>query len=424
MALNVARPAGPDINPWVEPDLDPGSDAAAAPRRHHGGDVSQQERAMDRSLQRRYDLDALRVLAVLLLIPFHSARVFDVFDPFYVKDPQTSDGLSWAVVAFLNPWHMPLLFVLAGAATWLALGHRRPKAYAGERTGRLLVPFLFGILLIVPPQGFLAERFRGSDVSVASFLGDYWTVEGDLSGYEGSWTPGHLWFIGFLFIFSLVALPLFARWRGRQVRARWLLFAMPLVLLAANELPAPSDGPQNPFYSLGLFVAGFLLLADERAERAVQRHWRPLLLAAAATMTTVLLVSSAGIDDRWGDGRLLPAGFALLEQVNTWIWVLALLGAGRALLGAPVRGLRYAGEASFPFYVLHQTVIVAVAYVVVAWDLAVWQKFATVCLAATALTLLLYEVAVRRTNPTRWLFGMRPLRREPRPTAPVLVGSR
>jgi peptidoglycan/LPS O-acetylase OafA/YrhL len=141
-------------------------------------------------------------------------------------------------------------------------------------------------------------------------------------------------------------------------------------------------------------------------------------------MTTVLLVSSAGIDDRWGDGWLLPAGFALLEQVNTWIWVLVLLGAGRALLGAPVRGLRYAGEASFPFYVLHQTVIVAVAYVVVAWDLAVWQKFAIVCLAATALTLLLYEVAVRRTNPTRWLFGMRPLRREPRPTAPVPVGSR
>ena len=71
--------------------------------------------------------------------------------------------------------------------------------------------------------------------------------------------PAHLWFIGYLFIFSLVALPLLARWRGRQLRARWLLFAMPLVLLAANELPAPNDGPQNPWYSLALFVAGFLL---------------------------------------------------------------------------------------------------------------------------------------------------------------------
>jgi glucans biosynthesis protein C len=376
---------------------------------------------MNRSVDRRYDLDALRVLAVLLLIPFHSARVFDVFDPFYVKNPQTSDELSWAVVAFLNPWHMPLLFVLAGAATWLALGHRGPKAYLGERTRRLLIPFLFGILVIVPPQGFLASRFRGSDASVGGFLRDYWTVEGDLSGYTGSFTPAHLWFIGYLFIFSLVALPLLARWRGRPLRARWLPFAMPLVLLAANELPAPNDGPQNPWYSLALFVAGFLLVADQRAERAVQRHWRPLLVAAAVTMTTVLLVSRSGANDRWGDGSLLDVAFSLLQEANTWIWVLALLGAGKALLGRPVRGLRYAAEASFPFYVLHQTVIVAVAYVVVAWDLAVWQKFTTVGLAALALTLVAYEVAVRRTNVTRFLFGMRPRRPQPRTTTPTLA---
>ena len=371
---------------------------------------------MDRSSDRRYDLDALRVLAVLLLVPFHSARVFDVFDPFYVKNPETSGGLSWAVVAFLNPWHMPLLFVLAGAATWLALGQRGAAGYVRERTRRLLVPLLFGLLVVVPPQGFLASRFRGEEVSVASFLGDYWTVEGDLSGYTGSFTPAHLWFIGFLFIFSLVTLPLLVRWRGRRVRTRWLLWAMPLVLLAADELPAPNDGPQNPWYSLALFVAGFLLLADERTERLVHRGWRPLLVAAAITMTTALLVWSSGTSGRWSDGSLPDIGFALFEEANTWIWVLALLGAGRALLSRPRRGLRHASEASFPFYVLHQTVIVAVAYAVVGWDLGLWPKFATLCLAAFALTLVLYELVVRRTNPTRFLFGMKPM---PAGTAPA-----
>jgi glucan biosynthesis protein C len=349
------------------------------------------------------------VLAVLLLIPFHSARVFDVFDPFYVKSSQTSAGLSWAVVAFLNPWHMPLLFVLAGAATWLALGHRRSKAYLGERTRRLLVPFLFGLLVIVPPQGFLAGRFRGSHGSVGSFLGDYWTIDGDLSGYTGSFTPAHLWFIGYLFLFSALALPLLVRWRGRQLRARWLLVAMPLVLLAANELPAPNDGPQNPWYALALFLAGFLLLADPDAERAVHRRWRALLAAALATMATVLTVWHAGIADRWADGSPLDVGFSLVEQANTWLWVLALLGAAKALLSTPARGLGYASEASLPFYVLHQTVIVAVAYLIVSWNLPVWAKFAALCLAATALTLALYEV-VRRPAPTRFLFGMKPSR--------------
>jgi glucan biosynthesis protein C len=375
---------------------------------------------MTTSPDRRYDLDALRVLAVLLLIPFHSARVFDVFDPFYVKNPQTSQGLSWAVVAFLNPWHMPLLFVLAGAATWLALGHRHPKAYLGERTRRLLVPFLFGLLVIVPPQGFLASRFRGGDASVGSFLGDYWTVEGDLSGYTGSWTPAHLWFIGYLFVFSLVALPLLVRWRGRRLHSRWLLVAMPLVLLAANELPAPNDGPQNPWYALALFLAGFLLVADPDAERAIHRHWRPLLAAAAATMATVLTVWHAGIADRWSDGSPLDVGFSLLEQANTWLWVLALLGAARALLSTPVRGLGYASEASFPFYVLHQTVIVAVAYLLVGWHLPVWGKFTALCLAGFTLTVLLYEV-VRQTTPTRFLFGMKP--RRPKSVRPTVQPS-
>jgi glucans biosynthesis protein C len=374
---------------------------------------------MNRSHDRRYDLDALRVLAVLLLVPFHSARVFDVFDPFYVKNPETSDGLSWAVVAFLNPWHMPLLFVLAGAATWLALGQRGARGYVRERTRRLLIPLLFGLLVVVPPQGFLASRFRGEELSVASFLGDYWTVEGDLSGYTGSFTPAHLWFIGFLFIFSLVALPLLVRWRGRRVRTRWLLWAMPLVLLAADELPAPNDGPQNPWYSLALFVAGFLLLADERTERLVHRRWRPLLVVAGITMTTVLLVWSSGTSGRWSDGSLPDIGFSLFEEANTWIWVLALLGAGKSLLSVPRRGLRYASEASFPFYVLHQTVIVAVAYAVVGWDLGLWPKFATLCLAAFALTLVLYELVVRRTNPTRFLFGMKPRRAGTAPATSV-----
>jgi glucans biosynthesis protein C len=363
---------------------------------------------MSKASERRYDLDALRVLAVLLLIVFHSARVFDVFDPFYVKHPQTSGTLSWAAVALLNPWHMPLLFVLAGAATWLALGHRRARTYVGERTRRLLIPFLFGLLIIVPPQAFLARRVRGGHESVASFLADYWTIEGDLSGYTGSFTPAHLWFIGFLFIFSVAALPLLVRWRARPVRARWLLAALPLVLLAANELPAPNDGPQNPFYSLALFVAGFLLLADPRAERIIHRHWRPLLAAAAVTMTAVLLVWRSGTEDGWADGSLPDVGFSLLEQVNTWVWVLALLGAGKALLSRPVAGLRYASEASFPFYVLHQTVIVAVASVVVGWDLGLWPAFASIAVASLAVTVGLYELVVRRTRATRYLFGMKP----------------
>jgi peptidoglycan/LPS O-acetylase OafA/YrhL len=306
---------------------------------------------------------------------------------------------------------MPLLFVLAGAATWLALGHRSRGEYRSERFKRLLIPFLFGLLVIVPPQAFLAQRFRDGTASIGSFLGEYWTVEGDLTGYTGSWTPAHLWFIGFLFVFSLLALPLFARWRQRPVRATWLLFAMPIVLLLANELPAPNEGAQNPWYSLALFVAGFLLIADERAERLVHRHWRSLLVGAAATMTTMMLIWSSGVEDRLADMSFLAIAGSVLEQVNTWVWVLALLGVAKAFLGrSRGRVLRYASEGSYPFYLLHQTVIVVVAYVVLGWGLGVWPAYAAVVVASFGITLGLYELGVRRTGVTRYLFGMKPRR--------------
>jgi glucans biosynthesis protein C len=362
---------------------------------------------------RRYDLDWLRVLAVLLLIPFHSARVFDVWDDFYVKNADTSEGLTWGVIGFLDAWHMPLLFVLAGAASWFAFGHCTARGYVAERRARLLVPFLFGLLVIVPPQTYLAQWSKGIEP-----VQGFFTFGGDLTGYTGGFTPAHLWFIGFLFLFSLSAAPLFARLRRRPIGARWLLVAMPVILALTNGLPAPDDGPQNPFYSLTLFIGGFLLVADRRAERLIHRTWRPLLATAIVTMGAVLLIARSGVEETWADGSAIQIAFEVFQQVNTWVWVLALLGLGHRFLGRENRVLRYANPAAYPFYLVHQTVIVAVAYVVVRWNAALWTKFGVVLMTSCGLSLAAYEL-VRRTNATRFLFG---LKRLPRPAARPVVG--
>jgi glucan biosynthesis protein C len=94
---------------------------------------------------RRHDVDWLRIGAVFLLIPFHTARIFDIWEPNYVKNAQLSKTMSYLFIASIGSWHMPLLFLLAGAATWLALRRRTPGEYAAERVKRLLVPFVFGL---------------------------------------------------------------------------------------------------------------------------------------------------------------------------------------------------------------------------------------------------------------------------------------
>ncbi len=128
---------------------------------------------------RRYDIDWLRVLAVLLLFPFHVSRVFNAEDPFYVKAAHLSMPLSYGL-NFISVWHMPLLFLLAGASTFFALGKRSSRQYIGERVKRLAVPFMFGFLLLIPPQTWYGGRFN------SGYTGSFWhyIVSGDVRKFN------------------------------------------------------------------------------------------------------------------------------------------------------------------------------------------------------------------------------------------------
>jgi hypothetical protein len=266
------------------------------------------EKTMNQTPTRRHDLDVLRILAVLLLIPFHSARVFDTFDPFYVKNEQTSDALSWAIVAFLNPWHMPLLFVLAGAATWFALRHRSPRAYAGERVKRLLVPFLFGIAVIVPPQAYRALLHAGRPH--ASPFRRLLTAEGDLSGYTVLHAGA-----------PVVHRPVHLRsWRSpvRPVAAGpsapGALFAMPLILAASTASRRRSTG-RRTLVLICCSSAGSP--SPTSGGWIVHRSWKGLGIGAVATMATVLYMNASGSSTD-GPRALTANASEIFAEVNTW----------------------------------------------------------------------------------------------------------
>ena len=232
--------------------------------------------------QRRWDIDWLRVLAVLLLFPFHTARIFNNYEPFYVKNAEWSDALTY-FIAFVHPWHMPLLFLLAGASTWFALGFRSGRQYTKERFIRLLIPFIFGLLVIVPPQSYLGlvshTNYSGSYLE---WYPNFFSVHGDdLDGYFlGGFTPAHLWFIALLFLLSLIALPLFLYLRresGKRVIG-WLasFCSLPGVILLIALVPYVMyrliDFKPNPLYFITYFILGYILVADARFEKSIDRH--------------------------------------------------------------------------------------------------------------------------------------------------------
>ena len=374
---------------------------------------------------RRNDIDWLRIAAVLLLIPYHTARCFNWDEDFYVKnDPSWQPAQRF--VEFVNPWQMSLLFLLAGAGTWLAFRHRGPGEYVGERAKRLLIPFVFGLIVIVPPQTWWGYMWHGKgDISYWDYYPKFWTtVDENVEGFQGGFSPGQLWFILFLFVSSLVGLPIFLwlknrasgkavqRGLGRLSQVPGLLLLVPALILVLPWLEKDDDMSGQPWIGLFIIVIlGFMLLGDERIGRVIDRDW--VWLLGVGLTASILYIWAEPRAGGWGYElrNAVYVGMKYLYEIGVWGMILGLLGLGHRFMtgGGPV--LRYATEAAYPFYILHQTVIIGVAYTVCGWSWAPWAKFTLVAIASLGLTMGIYEIAVRRWGPVRFLFGMKPARR-------------
>jgi glucans biosynthesis protein C len=365
---------------------------------------------------RLHYVDWLRVLAVLLLFPFHTLRVFNADDPWYVKAHTLSQAVTY-LLDFISVWHMQLLFVLAGASTCLALRKRGNRQYLGERLLRLGIPFVFGIFVLVPPQTYDGARFN------SGYTGSFWDYisSGDFlklnvhdgGDYYGGFGVGQLWFILLLLLLSIVALPLFAWGRGgrggavlqgfsrRLAHPAWWLLAA-LVLLIFEALPDPTGLDVFPY--LVFFVLGYLVVRGPECMAAAERFRLPAL--ALGLLLAAFWSLSQTYRDTLPDPSWRLTGLVYLGMLASWLSIVGLLGYGRRYLDRPSPALAYLSEGSYPVYVLHQTVIVVLAFYVIGW--AVWEPLQWVALlaASVAVTFLLFE-GVRRWSVTRFLFGMR-----------------
>ncbi len=365
---------------------------------------------------RRHDLDWLRVLAVLLLVPFHSALIFSLRpgDIVYVKDQVESEILI-QLAYFVHQWHMPLLFMIAGASTWFALEKRTGGQYLAERVKRLLVPTLFGITVLVPPMVYMQFLDEPRFGSFWQFYPRFFQIDfEDLSGNAGTFTPAHFWFVIFLFVFSAAALPLFLalkRAPGRRLVARLATFLQKPGMIFLPALPLAlavvllDIGGKAPLLHLTLFVYGFVLAADERFQDAMDRHVVSALVVGVIATACLYILAN----------RVL---LHLVYYLSRWCWLVVIFGLGRRYLNASGRLLRYASEAAYPFYMLHFLINTAVGYVVTRWDTGVALKYLAINALTIPMVVLVYELVVKRTGITRFLFGMKTCSRgEPRPRA-------
>jgi hypothetical protein len=320
---------------------------------------------------------------------------------------------------------MPLLLFISGAGTYMALGKRTPKQFAGERFRKLFIPLLFGMFVVVPPQIYFEYYDRYSN---------YWEFYKTVFEFRpypgGSFSWHHLWFVLYLLVYSLILLPFLVFIRSersanfRAKARRWLSTAPGMLLIPAmfifltqiilrpffpDELHNMTDLAFIVFYGC-FFFFGVIFYSDQVLWESVGRNRNRLLIAAI-----LIFIPFYSVFLHWHKVIVLPfSGEDTLDLVFdissiflSWFTLITVIGFGQHYLNKPHPVLAYTNEGLYPFYILHQTVIIWLGFYICQLDWSIAAKFWVVSLLTLMLCVAFFFLIIRPFNVMRLFFGVK-----------------
>jgi len=380
---------------------------------------------------RRYDLDWIRVGAFFLLILYHVGMFYVPWD-WHVKSPHPVEELTLAMF-LTNPWRLTLLFLVSGAATRFMADKVTVGKLTGARIARLLPPLLFAMFVIVPPQSYyeIVEYVAAHPGAPTTIYDNFWVRYATASG---NWCAGkaclvtptwnHMWFVAYLLFYSLVLASLLLVWKrlGAHVQAAaetvlrgpglilWpILF---LGLLRATLYPrfGETHALIGDHYvhavSFSAFLLGFgLAKSDLLRQRLIAARWPALVLAVAGYLGWATYAWIYRADDA-NPPEALRLVMRFVYATDTWCSIAAILGFGAKYLNRDAPILRYLTLGVFPFYLIHQTLIVVMAHHLAKLNLYQPLEAAILIVLTFAGCFATYELA-RRIPGVRILFGLK-----------------
>ncbi len=394
-------------------------------------------------MNRRHDIDALRALAFAGVILYHVAMYYVAGWHWHLKSPHAAEWLQWPMRA-LNLWRMDLVFLISGVAFGFLRRGQTAAGLIGQRSLRLLLPLAFGMAVVVPYQPYAQAVANGSIApGLADFLLRYYTggsigggwPRNAFDGWDFGVTWNHLWYLPYLWAYTTLlalALPVVESAAGRRLRdaftglrgaALLVVPVLPLALYSATLWPRfpvthdlIHDGWLHAVY-FTLFVYGWWM-------GVVPGWWAELrrLRRVALALAVVLFALFVGL-------RSSVAGLPARLAADAYLWasLVAVLGWAHHTLNRPWPWLRWANESVYPWYVLHQTLIIVLAVALAPWALGPVAEPAVLVAGTVLGCWLITDGLVRRVNPLRALFGLKPRARPqcllPDPPAPSAAHS-
>ncbi|MFZ5550407.1 MAG: acyltransferase family protein [Pseudomonadota bacterium] len=388
--------------------------------------------ATDAPPERLYFLDWLRAAAFGLLILYHVGMYYVSWD-WHIKSPFAEDVADTIEPLMLlsSPWRLALLFLVSGAATAMMLRPRpgqAPRPFVRERSRRLLLPLLLGMFVIVPPQAYLEV------VSAVAYPGSYLDfMRLYLQGYDGFCdgdgclelpTWNHLWFVAYLWVYSLLLWALLKAWPqmldtlaalAERRLDGWALWLVPAAVLGAWRMGLVGLFPSthalvDDFYNHAVYLSVFLagaVLARWGGGWVRFSRWRWGALALALGLWALLIAYFT----HYGDGRVPPEWLRMSQRMGygllQWSAIIAALGFAHRHWNRDHRWRQLVVDIVFPVYLLHQTLIILIAWGMRGWGLAPAVE-APLLIGATAVSCVAGALLAARLGPLRVWFGWPP----------------
>lgn len=375
-------------------------------------------------ISRYHYIDLLRVIAILMMFVYHVFMVFVAESDWHIKNQETSYTLL-EINYWMASFRMPLLFFVSGYISYILMQRLSWKAFAIQRFIRLIIPTIVGMFILVAPQIFFERKLEGNSQTYfefyQSFLEFKWWPDGNFH-----WL--HLWFIPYLFCYNILSIPLFhalqkdnkfTRALEHFFRKPYSLFVLVLIAIIPNSLLSVHfvttydlihDVARHSFF-IFFTVAGLLFFRFPQLIETLETKRRLFLKLSILSILLINILRWNGWEpfDIWENWIEMPQTYLFLglQNFNAWMWVFAFLGYGKKYLNKDYRSLQYMSTAVYPFYILHQTVIVIIAYYVVGTNDEVSLKLTFLLVVCFFITVSIYHLFIRPYNTMRFIFGLK-----------------
>jgi hypothetical protein len=349
---------------------------------------------------RKYYIDNLRWFWILLLIPFHAAMAWNCWEGNYIWFCE--NRILSSLVIFISPWFMPLLFVLAGISARYALNRRSYKQFALERVKKLLIPLISGVLTVVAFIAYMADKyFNNYDGNFLEHYQVFFTNISDLTGYDGYFTPGHLWFLLYLFIISMVSLLIITLQRKifpKLSFGKFKTFLLPVLMVFPLIMtPVLDFGGKSIGENLALFLLGYYILSEENIlEKLTKYRFAYLIIMLICDVTMVYLFV-------W-KGKQTGIIVSVCSICTLWFGILGFLGLARCKFNQNNSFTQYMSHKSFMIYIFHFGWLVTIQYYLSKSTLNTVLLYIISITATLAFTLITCEI-MNRVPVLRCFFG-------------------